>query len=260
MLDRSEGPPIIPIPERIDRRMRLGPFPSSRDALKFMCYAAGAAVLATLTTAWVWAPFALLGFGVSVWKPDGYAVDERAWTFLHWKLRGTTRYGPVTPRMLRGLVRQGLLEVSPRRLVAMVRSGGTPIAYLPPDELARRFEAYRDLIRSLDGDFALFATVTPIRSQAIRPETPEEEGADSAARVGYTQLATLLCRRRLLRRVYFVIGTVNTGPDSIAHLESQVSVLLERLSVAGLEPSRLRDRSLVEAARHVGWKVEGPRT
>jgi len=260
MAESEADPLVIGVPERLGRRMRLGPFPSSRDALKFVTYAATGALLAPFTSPWLWLPFVLAGFAISVWRPDGKAIDERVLAFGRWKLRswdiGWSMKGPAA----RLLVRQGLLEVAPHRYVAVVRTAGSPMAYLPPDELTRRFELYRDLLRSTGGSFSVTSSVAPIRAQSVRPTGATAEGAEGSARSGYSELVLLLCRRRLLRRVFIVLGTTGGDTNSVARLEGQVSNLIDRLSALGLRPTRLRDRSLAEAARRFGWPAEVTRS
>ncbi|MGA8604882.1 MAG: hypothetical protein WB788_07480 [Thermoplasmata archaeon] len=256
MADSEAGTLSIGLPERLDRRMRLGPFPSSRDALKFVTYAAAGALLSPFASAWVWLPIVLAGFAVSVWRPDGQSLDERLLALVQWKFRSLAGGKSVKEPMTRPLVRQGLLQLAPHRYVAVVRTGGTPVAYLPPDELVRRFEIYRELIRSTTDSFAFLSTTTPIRSQALRPASQTGDGPEGPARSGYSELVTLLCRRRLLRRVYFVVGTLETGPDAITKLEGRVANLIERLGSLGIRPTRLRDRALVEGGHRFGWPVE----
>ncbi|HLM71014.1 MAG TPA: hypothetical protein VK423_06510, partial [Thermoplasmata archaeon] len=107
MADPEAGPPLIRLPERLDRRMRLGPFPSSRDALKFVTYAAAGALLSPFTSPWVWLPVLLAGFAVSVWRPDGRAVDERILAYSVWKFRSFAGESPVRNASSHPLVRQG---------------------------------------------------------------------------------------------------------------------------------------------------------
>jgi len=256
MAELADGPPLIGLPERIDRRMRLGPFSSSRDAIKFVTYAAAGSVLAPFASPWVWLPLVAAGFAVSVWRPDGQAVDERALIFVAWKLRTFRPRGAGRGMTGSPLVRQGLLQLTSHRYAAVIRTGGTPVAYLPPDELARRFELYRELLRSMDASFAWLATTVPIRSQAVCPGAPYNRGGEATAASGYSELVTLLCRRRLLRRVYFVVSAHASAPDSLGRLEGRVANLIERLGALGLRPVRLRDRTLAEAARRFGWPVE----
>jgi hypothetical protein len=250
----QHAPPVIGLPERIDRRMRLGPFPSSRDALKFVCYAAAGALLSPFTSPWLWLAVVAVGFAFSVWRPDGQSIDERAVGFLVWRIRSLG--GWAAEMTARPLIRQGLLQLSSHRYIAVIRTGGTPVAYLPPGELGRRFELYRELLRSTEGSFAWLAAAVPIRAQAVVPGsrkgTPEEIRASS----GYSELVSVLCRRRLLRRVYFVLGTLDASPDAIGRLEGKIATLTERLAALGLRPVRLRDRTLAEAVHRFGWSVE----
>jgi hypothetical protein len=256
MAESEAGTLFIALPERLDRRMRLGPFPSSRDALKFVMYAAGGALLSPFAAAWIWLPVVLAGFALSVWRPDGQALDERLFALVRWKVRSVVPGDTVSNPSASPLVRQGLLQLAPHRYVAVVRTGGSPITYLPPDELVRRFEAYRELIRSSGENFAWLSTTAPIRSQTVRPTVRVGEGRENLARKGYSELVTALCRRRLLRRVYFVVGTLEAGPDAITALEGRVGNLIERLGSLGLRPTRLRDRALADAGYRLGWPAE----
>lgn len=260
MAESEAGPPLIGLPERLDRRMRLGPFPSSRDALKFVTYAATGALLAPFTNPWIWLPVVLAGFAVSVWRPDGRALDERVLQYVVWRSRSRGAGRTVTGSPARPLVRQGLLQLNPNRYVAVIRTGGTPVAYLPPDELARRFENYRELLRATDDSFAFLATAVPIRSQAVRPIAPSGGSREAPALSGYSELVSLLCRRRLLRRVYVVLAIPRGDPDAIGRLEGRAASMVERLTTLSLHPTRLRDRSLAEAARRFGWSAEVARS
>ena len=257
MDDTGSGPLRIALPERLDRKMRLGPFPSSRDALKFASYAAVGGLLSPFANPVLWLPVVAAGFLLSVWRPDGQSLDERALAVVGWKLRSVTGGNDVSDTARRPIVRQALLQLPSHRYVAVVRTGGTPVAYLPPDELGRRFELFRELLRSLDSSVVWLAATVPIRSQAVRPPGrvagPDRE---AVAFSGYSELVTALCRRRLLRRVYLVLGATDSGPDAIGQLEGKVANLIERLGALGLKPTRLRDQSLVEAARRFGWPVE----
>jgi len=256
MAESETGPLLIGFPERLDRRMRLGPFPSSRDALKFVTYTAVGALLSSFANPWTWLPFVLVGFAVSVWRPDGQALDERIFAFTVWKIRSLREGAMKRKPRPSSLVRGGLLELAPRRYVAVIRTGGTPIAYLPPDELVRRFELFRELIRSTNDSFAVLSTAAPTRFQDVRPTDHRDGSDEAAAESGYSELTSLLCRRRLLRRIYVVLGTPQGTTDAIMALEGRVGSFMDRLTSLGLRPIRLRDRALAEAARHFGWPVE----
>jgi len=255
MVATDSGPPSIEYPERLDRRMRFGPFPSPRDALKFVTYAAAGALLSPFASPWVWLPVVAVGFAVCVWRPEERALDEWVVTFVLWRMR-VLGGSPFVKRSGEWpVVREGLVQIGPECHVAVVRTGGSPVDYLPPAELARRFELFRELLRSTDGNLSLLATTEPIRSATVHPADRPVGGVEGPARAGYVELVSLLCRRRLLRRVYFVLGCTEGGSEAIARLEGRVSNLLERLSSLDLRPVRLKDRGLVEAATRLGWRV-----
>jgi hypothetical protein len=134
------------------------------------------------------------------------------------------------------------------------------MAYLPPAELSRKFEQYRDLLRATDGHFALLSTLVTIHGSPFSPSSTSAEGRDAESRAGYAQLVQLLCQRRLGRRVYLAVGSGESGTDSVARLEGKVSSLIERLTTLGLKPVRLKDRALFEAARRFGWTETGAGT
>lgn len=249
----EDGVPWVELPERVDRRLRLGPFPSARDALKFLCYAAAGAVLAPFLSLPGGLALAALGFVVATWRPDGLALDERALTVLRWKLRSGPQEVPVSPRVGGPLLRRGYVGLSSSEYVAVIRTGGAPMAYLPPAELARRFESYRDLLRASEGRFAYLSTLVTIHARSFSPGTAHASDPDAASRAGYAELVRLLCRRRLARRVFLAVAGGTTSPDSSAALEGQISSLTERLVGLGLRPVRLKDRALLEAARSFGW-------
>lgn len=254
MAEASDVGPVVRLPERVDRRSRLGPFPSARDAAKFLCYAAAGALVAPWVNPFLWLPLVGLGLGISVWQPEGRPLDERALTYLRWRARSFSgRFGMTHRRD--AITRHGVVQVAPSCYVAVVRTSGCPIAYLPPTELAARFEHYRDIVRTVAGDFAILSTTVPIRATPILPPGRDAPGADGDALRGYRELAELLCRRRRVRRVYVAVRSSESGPDAFARLEVQVSSLAERLRGLGLGSVRLRDRALREASHRFGWTL-----
>ena len=255
MATDGDDVPVVALPERIDRRLRLGPFPSAQDAVKFLCYAATGAAVAQFAYLPVGLALAGIGFLAAVWRPEGRPWDERLLAFLRW--RWHTLAGGILLRNARHKVyaRSGVLRLAESDPVAVVRTGGVPVAYLPPAELARRFELFRDLLRATDGRIAFLATLGSIRTAPYLPALHGSRGSDSEARSGYSELIELLCRRRFRRRVYLVVGLGSVGSDASTRLETEVATLTDRLTALGLRPERLTNRGLIEAARQIGWSV-----
>jgi hypothetical protein len=247
-----DGPPVVELPERVDRRVRLGPFASARDALKFVTYAAVGAVLVPFTTPYLWLAIVGAGFALCVVRSEGRAMDEHVATYLLWRFRSMRRRRSVAP-LLGPPARRGLVGLGSGQFAVILRTGGTPIAYLPPTELARRFDQFRELLRSLRGSLGLSVTSAPMIAGPVTPTPIDASCADAEARDGYTELVSVLCRRRSVRRIDLVLTTEASGVDSIADLETRASALTARLSEIGVRSVRLQDRVLGEAARRWGW-------
>jgi hypothetical protein len=253
MGDPPDGPPVVPFPERLDRRLRLGPFASARDALKFLTYAAGGALLAPFTTPYLWPAVVVLGFAICVVRPDGQGLDERAVAFTLWKLRGSRTGGRVTRPTPSPPGRHGVVAIGAGRYAAILQTGGTPIAYLPPGELKQRFDIFRELLRSVETDLGCLVASVPMRPAGVTPKPTGIGASDGPASKGYAELVVLLCRQRSVRRVYLVLVSEKAGAAGISDLENRATTLADRLVGLGLRVTRLRDRSLAGAAHRWGW-------
>lgn len=246
------GAPIVALPERVDRRVRLGPFPSARDALKFASYAAVGAVFAPFVSPFVWVPILGAGFAVSVWRPEGEAVDERAarWAVFHLRRshgRIVTRRAPAVPTA------GSVVRIEDGSEVSVVRTSGTPLAYRPPDDLGTVFDRFRELLRSTEGPIFVRATSSPIRERPVRPSRPAGTEAERAACEGYSELVTALCRRRRTRRVDIVLRAEGGATRAHERLLDRTRALSEQLAGLGLSPVILAARPLADAVHAIGW-------
>jgi len=255
MPDPTGPGPVVRMPERVDRRPRLGPFPSVGDAAKFLCYAAAGALLAPWVGPFLWLPVVGVGFAVSVWRPDGHAADERALAYVLWKVRSRSREGSMTGRT-GPVIRQGFARLAPGTYAAVIRSAGCPIAYLPPGDLETKFSQFGEILRTVPGQFAFLSTTVAIRAASWIPRSNAPGRADTDARNGYAELTELLCRRRRVRRVYIAIRNSEAGSDALVRLDDEANSLIERLRGLGLDPVRLANHSLGEAASRFDWRLE----
>ncbi|HTP56138.1 MAG TPA: hypothetical protein VML53_05705 [Thermoplasmata archaeon] len=246
------------LPERLDRPLRLGPFPSARDALKFLAWTAVGALLVPSSGPAIVVPFGLAGLGVAIVRIDGRAPDDWVVRLLRWQVRRLGGRELVTPS---GTPRSGERSIVRRSdsLLAVVRTAGVPLAYLPPAELARRFELYRDLLRALGGPAAIHAARTPIHPAPYLPAEPAPPGAEGVSRAGYRELVGVIVRRRSLRQVCVAIGQAGTDARSLSALEARTAELIGRLRALGLRPTRLRGHAVEEALHRMGIRVEGRR-
>ena len=253
MADR-DGAPWVSFPERLDRRLRLGPFPSGRDAVKFVTVAAVGAVVSLAVAPWAGLPIVAVGAVVTLWRPDGEPLDERVAAVARWSVRRSSLDGSMTSSIRTGAgVGRATVQLPDGRVAAIVRTGGAPLAFLPPAVLAQQFELYRQLLRSVDGGLIVLATAVPIYVGAVLPlEAPPREG-ERAAYDGYRELVSLLARRRAVRRVLLALVQDDATPDGTRRLEASVGLLRERLADLGLRSERLRDRALADGARRFGF-------
>lgn len=252
---RSGGPPSVPLPATFDRRMRLGPFPSVREALKFATYAAVGAVPAALLAPIWWVPFLGGGFLLATYHPGGKAADERAGEFVAYEWRRGAgprrRSSPRSPPPLRSTA-----TLEDRTLVAVLQASGAPVAFLPPEESRALFERFRDLLRAIDGGLYLVMTTEPMSSRPF--ELPAEPAPRApGARTGYSEMIHLLCERRRERRVLLAIW-VRGDPGAPDRLERRVAVVVEHLGRLGVPAERLSGERLANALRRIGWDPGGP--
>ena len=248
-------PPSVILPERLDRPMRLGPFPSARSALKFVTYCAVGALLVPIAGGLVWLPFLVLGLVVSVHRTGEKGPDERILDFVLYRLRQHGAFA-TNPGRIVGQTRGPLIRLRSGSYVAIVETRGNPILHLPPREIEDLFSQYRDFLRALDGGCAFVATVAPLSAIAYEPpRRSHPEGFASEARAGYDEFVRLLCRRRFVRRIFFAFGSSGSSPTAVTQLEARVAMSMERLQRLGVGPVRLRGRVLKEAAHRFDWPV-----
>lgn len=245
----------IPLPAPIGRRVRLGPFPSARDALKFAAYGAIGAVVAAGVGPLAWLPILGGGFLISVHKPEGRGLDERLADYVRWRVR-SSRAGARFARARPATTRGGFARLEDGRLVGGLEAHGIPVTFLPAPEARRLFEQYLDLLRGVEDGCLLGMTVVPLPPGPYLPardRTGPEEVLQ--ARDGYAEMVRLLCRRRRRRVVHLLVWSRGSGPGSVPRLEETLAHLAERLAGMGVESRRLRSTELARAMAERGWSV-----
>lgn len=253
-MTETSGPPVIGLPAPVNRRTRVGPFPSPGAALKFVTIAVGGAVLALVAGPWSWLPFLGGGFLLTTGRRDGKTLEERVGDFVRWQARRRGRSRILRrPALTRSEARVARLDSG--RLVTLLVSGGVPIAFLPPDDARALFEGYREFLRSIDSGLVVRVESRPLDPKPYLPTLgPEGLPADQAARAGYIEMVRLLCRRRRVRRVQVALWA-GRGEDQ-ATLLSRVGSAEERLRSLGLEVEGLAGEALARALTGFGWSVE----
>lgn len=249
-----DGPPLVPIPGRLERTLRLGPFPSARAALKFLAYAgAGAAVAAA-----GWAPIgaAVLGTGAlfSLYRPGGEPLDAQLAVRCAFLVRRGGGAPSMTGRPTRRASARRFVTLADGRLASIVRAAGTPLAFLPPAELARRFDLYRELLNATEGDLWVLGTCSAIHLPSLLP-SPGGRGPDGPARDGYRELVGLLVRRRNLRRIYLAVVSTGGRAEAAVRLEAVTDGVLSRLAGLDVHAERLEGHVLGTVAHRLGLGV-----
>lgn len=241
----------IPLPERTDRRLRLGPFSSVGDAGRFALYVAAGAPWVLWLGPVAWIPVLAVAFLLTAGRQGAATLDERLYVYLAWLLRLPSTSG-TCPMTVREDSR--VAELVPGLWVGAIRCAGTPIAHLPREELERRFGQYRELIRSETVGFCFLATSSSLDPARWRPAAPA--GAigptEAAARGAYEELVGLLVRRRQRRRIYLVLWSREPSGDGAPKLLDRLERWAQGLDALGVQPDPLRGRSLAQALRRLG--------
>ena len=251
-------PLLVGLPEALGRRMRLGPFPSAHHALKFAAYAAiGGAVAAAVGAVWT-LPFVGVGFLLSVYQPDGRALDGQVGEYLQFRWRIRPSATPPDRRPAEPEPGGPFLTSVPGHLVAIVAVRGLPVAFLPPMEARSLFDSYRMLLRTLERGAIVHMGVEPISERPFVPRAPKVAlgGPEDSARRGYSEMIRLLCRRRYRRRVWLALWEP-VGPRAALQLNGEVERVVGHLGRLGLDAVRLREGPLRAAAAQIGWSGGG---
>jgi hypothetical protein len=250
------SPVVVGLPRRLDRRMRLGPFPSARDAMKFAAYAAAGTFALPFGGAIAWLPFLGGAFFLSVYRPDGKGLDDRAGDYLRWRWR-RRRASSAPPGARARSASDDVARLPGPYLAAIVEARGIPTRFLPPADARELFDRYRTMLRSVVGGIYLDVGVATLPLTAFRLPPLEVNGpAERVAREGYEEMVRLLLRRRQRRRVFLTVFVPLRGAECVRRLDAEVGALVGHLAALGVDPERLRGSGLRSALDLVGWPPE----
>ncbi|MCI4357589.1 MAG: hypothetical protein L3J95_04385 [Thermoplasmata archaeon] len=243
----------IPLPRPLERRMRLGPFPTARDAMRFAAYAAAGAIVVPIGGALAWLPILALGFVLSVVRPEGKGLDDRAGDYLRWRWRRRhPENGRSSPVATSGS--ETYLRLPGPVTATILEAGGVPIRFLPPSDARALFDRYRELLRTVESGVHLDVGSAPIPGSPFHlPKRSSYGPAEAAARTGYQEMAKLLLRRRRLRRVCVLLFESGSDPVSLRRLNERTDAFQSGLAGLGVPVDRLRGPNLSSAAETLGW-------
>lgn len=245
-----EGLAPVPLPRRLDRRLRLGPFPSAREAMRFAGYAAAGAVLLPIGGPIAWLPVLGAGFLFAVVRPDGKGLDDRVADYVRWQWRH--RSSPDRPR--RSPSPGAVLRLPGGFAATILESSGVPTRFLPPPDARALFDRYRALVRSVEPGLLIEVDSAPIaRRPARNPASTAATRREAEAFAGYQTLAGLLIRRRRFRRVRVALFGRVGSDGGIDALQARTRTFAASLAALGVRARPLTGPELDRAAGAFGW-------
>ena len=225
----------IPVRQLVPRRLRLGPFASGRDLVKFLCLATTGAAAAAVTSVVVWLPFLAAGAVLALVRVDGRTLDDYALGYCRFRRRashGTTDTAAAAP--------YGSRSSRPRSHPSpIIRAGGIPIAYLPPADLHRLFDEWRSAVSAIDGVVGIRSRGELFSPLPFLPAVERPRGPERVALESYRELVRGLLRKRYRRVVEVMVRAGRSDGDAPPiSLETQVEALLATLERLGIPTDR----------------------
>jgi hypothetical protein len=221
----------IPVHHLAQRRLRLGPFGSGRELVKFLCIATAGATVAAVTSAVVWLPFLAVGATIALVRVEGQTLDDYALRYcrFRWRSNAALRAATNAPPLGRSP------GESPHNSPCSIRAGGIPIAYLPPHELEHLFEQWRATLATLDRPFGCRMRGESFSPLPFLPASADAGGMELAALDSYRGLVKALLHERYRRAVDLTVWNDRTdrGSDAIG-LQTQIDELLGALERMGI--------------------------
>jgi hypothetical protein len=225
----------IPVHRLAHRRLRLGPFGSGRDLVKFLGIATVGAAVAAVTSAVVWLPFLAIGATLTLVRVEGQTLDDYAMGYcrFRWRSDFASRRATSAPPGGRSPGK------SPGSSPYSIRAGGIPIAYLPPRDLEHLFEEWRATLATLDRPVGCRVRGESFSPLPFLPVSTEATGTERAALDSYQDLVRALLHLRHRRAVDITVW--NDRPDGESGaigLQTQLEQLVAALERLGI-PARI---------------------
>jgi hypothetical protein len=224
-------PAAIPVHQLSARRLHLGPFGSGLDLAKFLCIAAVGAIVAALSSAVLWLPFLGVGAMVALVRVEGRTLDDYALGYCRFRWRTSLASeaflpGPPAHRPRYG----GDLGPDPA-----IRTGGVPIAYLPPADLQRLFEEWRSALAAFGRPIGCRMRAERFSPLPFLPSPARFEDGERGAVESYRELVRHLLRTRYRRVVDLTVWNDPTDrhPNTVGREAdlSELTSALERLGI-----------------------------
>jgi hypothetical protein len=224
----------IPVYRLAPRRLRLGPFGSGREVVKFLCIATVGATVAAVTSAVVWLPFLVLGATIALVRVEGRTLDDYALGYCRFRWRSRAESPGASSESPAGRTPDGFRDDLPYS----IRASGIPIAYLPPRELEHLFDEWRAALASFDHPVGCRVRGESFSALPFLPVFTDARGGEPAALDSYRDLLRNLLRQRYRRTVDITIWNDSSdGKSDAIGLHTQLEQLVGALEHLGI-PAR----------------------
>lgn len=226
----------IPIHQLSGRRLHLGPFGSGRDLTKFLCFAIVGAAVAALSSVFLWLPFLGVGLAIAYFRVEGQSLDDYALQYCRYRWRTDVvprgrSHAPSARTKSEGGERSGL---------SSLRTGGIPLAYLPPADLERIFEQWRSVLSAVDRPLSCRMRCERFSPLPFLPAFADAGEGESGAQHAYAELVRSLLRNRYRRVVDLVLWSDPTDPHfEDAGPDAPITDLAEALERLGIPTARV---------------------
>lgn len=225
----------IPVLRLVPRRLRLGPFGSGRDLVKFLGLATVGAMLAAFSSLVVWVAFLGAGAMVAFVRVRNQTLDDVAVDYCRFRWRSSGR----SRRTRSALVARRGVPDRPSRAPARVRAGGIPTAYLPAAELERLFGEWRSTLGTLGRPVGLRVRGESFSPLAYLPAVLDTGDRERVALDSYRRMVRMMLRHRYHRVVELSVGGASAeSGESAAAADAAVEELVGALRRLGIPALR----------------------
>lgn len=229
----------IPLPERLGRRMSIGPFEDPRDFLRFLLVLSAGVAPALLLGAWAWTPFLLAALLLTLVRSE----EESLWTHVGHRVGFFLRRRASTSD-LRGSRRHEVAGPRPSsRSSSPAGAAGWTLWEHDPSRITGRsseelLQEALDLLRplgNLPGEVCLARVPAPSDVRPFLPSRSSASSVESRLQEGYRRLLRDATEGRFQAKLVLALPDHRTshGPSSTDLDPTEELVRLGWLRLAG---------------------------
>ena len=197
----------VSLPERLGRRMSLGPFEDPRDLLRFLLIVGAGGLVALLTLPWIWVPIAAMGGVLTLVRHNEETLLELLGRRLRFALRRVRpprwmgRWGEGHPPP-RGPAGRSAEEGRPWEIW---RTAPAPVCGRDPSELHRQALALLRRLAPGGREVLLVRRTRPWDVRPFLPPGPVLRAQDRMLREGYVRLLNACAQGKRRAELYLLL-------------------------------------------------------